>query len=81
MRLHSIGGSCQERSCGIAIADVSGLVAGVDTGVGANELGGVGEQLGPGVGLVAGGASLVVDEKEMFMSGIPPISSLPFSTP
>ena len=67
----------------MAIADVSGLVAGVDsdTGVDANEPGGVGEQLGPGVGLVAGGTSLVVDDKEMFKSGIPSISSLPFSTP
>ena len=75
-----MGGNNQEESLGGWTIDVSGLVAGVETGVASAVLGGVGEHVICDVGLW-GVSSLVVDDVELISSGSakPPI--LPFSTP
>ena len=80
VRLHGIGGSCQERFCGTPIAEVSGLVAGVDIGVNLTEPGGVGEELATSGKLMCG-SSLSTDDVERSITGSASFSSLPSSTP
>ena len=60
--------------------DVSGLVAGVETGVASAVPGGVGELVVCDEGLW-GVSSLVVDDTGLFRSGSAASPVLPFSTP
>ena len=60
-----MGSSSQERFWGIATTDVSGLVAGVGSGVTSAVPGGVGERLTAGVE-PSGGYSRSTEEAEVF---------------